>query len=124
MLEKSKWLSAAAKFAAAVFVLVAVSFTVGCPFNRLTGLKCPGCGITRMILSLLRLDFKTAFFYNPAVFCLVPLWAAAFCAFVPLKMKGKEDTAKSIKNAAAYFSIAVLVIFGVARNILPLGFPA
>lgn len=123
MIEKNKRLRAAVRFAAAVFVLLAVSFTVGCPFNRLTGLKCPGCGVTRMIFSLLRLDFKTAFLYNPVIFCLIPVWAAAFCAFARLKGKGKEKTAKRIKNTAAYFSVAVLVVFGVVRNILPLGFP-
>ncbi len=119
-----KWLRAAAKLAAAVFVLLAVSFTVGCPFNRLTGLKCPGCGITRMILSVFRLDFKAAFFYNPAIFCLVPLWAAVFCAFVLLEKREKAAAAQKVKNTAVYFSIAALVIFGAVRNILPLGFPA
>ena len=121
---KSKWLRAAARFAAAVFVLLAVSFTVGCPINRLTGLKCPGCGVTRMILRILHLDFKTAFFYNPAIFCLVPLWAAAFCIFMLLERRGKTAAAQKVKNTAVYFSIAVLVFFGVVRNILPLGFPA
>lgn len=121
---KIKWLRAAARFAAAVFVLLAVSFTVGCPLNRLTGLKCPGCGVTRMILRILHLDFKTAFFYNPAIFCLVPLWAAAFCIFMLLERRGKTAAAQKVKNTAVYFSIAVLVFFGVVRNILPLGFPA
>lgn len=121
---KIKWLRAAARFAAAVFVLLAVSFTVGCPFNRLTGLKCPGCGVTRMILRILHLDFKTAFFYNPAIFCLVPLWAAAFCIFMLLERRGKTAAAQKVKNIAVFFSIAVLVFFGVVRNILPLGFPA
>lgn len=121
---KIKWLRAAARFAAAVFVLLAVSFTVGCPLNRLTGLKCPGCGVTRMILRILHLDFKTAFFYNPAIFCLVPLWAAAFCTFMLLEKSGKTAAAQKVKNTAVYFSIAVLVFFGVVRNILPLGFPA
>lgn len=121
---KIKWLRAAAGFAAAVFVLLAVSFTVGCPINRLTGLKCPGCGVTRMILRILHLDFKTAFFYNPAIFCLVPLWAAAFCIFMLLERRGKTAAAQKVKNTAVYFSIAVLVFFGVVRNILPLGFPA
>lgn len=121
---KSKWLRAAAGFAAAVFVLLAVSFTVGCPINRLTGLKCPGCGVTRMILRILHLDFKTAFFYNPAIFCLVPLWAAAFCIFMLLERRGKTAAAQKVKNIAVFFSIAVLVFFGVVRNILPLGFPA
>ena len=121
---KIKWLRAAAGFAAAVFVLLAVSFTVGCPINRLTGLKCPGCGVTRMILRILHLDFKTAFFYNPAIFCLVPLWAAAFCIFMLLERRGKTAAAQKVKNTAVYFSIAVLMFFGVVRNILPLGFPA
>lgn len=121
---KIKWLRAAARFAAAVFVLLAVSFTVGCPINRLTGLKCPGCGVTRMILRILHLDFKTAFFYNPAIFCLVPLWAAAFCIFMLLERRGKTAAAQKVKNIAVFFSIAVLVFFGVVRNILPLGFPA
>ena len=121
---KIKWLRAAARFAAAVFVLLAVSFTVGCPLNRLTGLKCPGCGVTRMILRILHLDFKTAFFYNPAIFCLVPLWVAAFCTFMLLEKRGKTAAAQKVKNTAVYFSIAVLVFFGVVRNILPLGFPA
>ena len=121
---KIKWLRAAARFAAAVFVLLAVSFTVGCPINRLTGLKCPGCGVTRMILRILHLDFKTAFFYNPAIFCLVPLWAAALCTFMLLERRGKTAAAQKVKNTAVCFSIAVLVFFGVVRNILPLGFPA
>ena len=121
---KIKWLRAAARFAAAVFVLLAVSFTVGCPLNRLTGLKCPGCGVTRMILRILHLDFKTAFFYNPAIFCLFPLCAAAFCTFMLLEKRGKTAAAQKVKNTAVYFSIAVLVFFGVVRNILPLGFPA
>ena len=121
---KIKWLRAAARFAAAVFVLLAVSFTVGCPINRLTGLKCPGCGVTRMILRILHLDFKTAFFYNPAIFCLVPLWVAAFCTCMLLERRGKTAAAQKVKNTAVFFSIAVLVFFGVVRNILPLGFPA
>ncbi len=77
---KSKRLSAAVKFAAALFVLAAVSFTVGCPFYRLTGLKCPGCGVSRMILRF--------------------------------------------ENAVLYGSIAALAVFGVLRNIFPMGFPS
>ena len=38
---------------------------VGCLFRKLTGVPCPGCGMTRAHLAALRLDFRTAFYYHP-----------------------------------------------------------
>ena len=35
-----------------------------CPFERLTGLRCPGCGNTRAVMAYLRFDFLTGFWYN------------------------------------------------------------
>ena len=37
-----------------------------CPFRRLTGIHCPGCGGTRSILALIRGDFLEAIHDNPA----------------------------------------------------------
>ena len=39
-----------------------------CTTHQLTGLYCPGCGITRMLVSLVRGDLHTAFRYNPFLF--------------------------------------------------------
>ena len=36
-----------------------------CPFFYVLGIRCPGCGMTRALLSLLHLDFKAAFYYHP-----------------------------------------------------------
>ena len=36
-----------------------------CPFRLLTGIDCPGCGLTRAFLSAFRLDFRAAFRYHP-----------------------------------------------------------
>lgn len=36
-----------------------------CPFQLFFGLSCPGCGMTRSFLSLLKLDFAHAFYYHP-----------------------------------------------------------
>ena len=38
---------------------------VGCLFRKLTGVPCPGCGMTRAHLAVLRLDFRAAFYYHP-----------------------------------------------------------
>jgi hypothetical protein len=54
---------------------IVFSFTAGCPFLLVTGIPCPGCGMTRAILSALRFDFTAAFGYHP-LFPLVILCAA------------------------------------------------
>ena len=41
---------------------------IGCPIKFITGISCPGCGMTRALLSLLRLDVKSAVYYHPLVF--------------------------------------------------------
>lgn len=57
-----------------------------CPWHRLTGFACPGCGTTRAVVRLLRLDLAGGFAMNPLFFTaalaflvagvLAPLWLA------------------------------------------------
>ncbi len=44
-----------------------------CLFRNLTGFPCPGCGMTRALVSLARLDGAAAWAYNPAVVVVAPL---------------------------------------------------
>ena len=53
---------------AAVF---AFSGFYSCPFKLLLGIDCPGCGLTRAALALLRLDFAAAFRFNPCIYFLL-----------------------------------------------------
>ena len=46
---------------------------VPCLFYTLTGLKCPGCGVTRMCTALLHGDLSEAFRQNRAVLLLLPV---------------------------------------------------
>lgn len=48
---------------------------IGCPFYRVFGFPCPGCGMTRAVLSLLQLDFAAAWQFHPMVFALPYLLA-------------------------------------------------
>ena len=41
-----------------------------CPIHYLFHIYCPGCGLTRMIISIFKLDFYQAFRYNPYLFIL------------------------------------------------------
>ena len=45
-----------------------------CPIHYLFHIYCPGCGITRMIISIFKLNFYQAFRYNPYVFTLLVLF--------------------------------------------------
>ena len=87
---------------------------IPCLYLVTTGLRCPGCGTTRMLLSLLRLDFSAAFSYNPAVFVLFWIWnLIAFLCIVGVP--------KFVQNPGFLYttlgiSIFVLLFFGILRN--------
>ena len=87
---------------------------IPCLYLLTTGLQCPGCGITRMLLSLLCLDFAAAFSFNPVVFVLFWIWnlIALFC-FIG---KPKWIQKPSILYTVLGISIAILVVFGLLRN--------
>ena len=46
----------------------ATTWFTGCPMKYTIGIACPGCGMTRAWLAVLRLDFSTAFAYHPLFF--------------------------------------------------------
>ena len=45
---------------------------IGCPIRFATGISCPGCGMSRACMSVLKLDFAKAFYYHP-LFWLMPV---------------------------------------------------
>lgn len=99
----------------AVFVKF-TGFSIPCVFRKLTGYLCPGCGTTGMCLNFLKLDFKAAFEYNEAVFCLLPLLAFVIGRSVYLYIRYDRRQDKVI-NVICYVIIGVLVVWGIARNI-------
>ena len=54
-------------------VLLFLSVThIGCPIKWVTGISCPGCGMTRALWSAVRFRFGEAFRFHP-LFWMVPL---------------------------------------------------
>ncbi len=90
---------------------------VPCLFHRVTGLDCPGCGITRMLVSVLEGDLRAAFRYNPAAFFLLPcvLLLIAYRAFKFVRTGTRSEG--KWEKAAVIFMILVFVVFGVVRNL-------
>lgn len=71
------------KSAVAVLFFIAFAvfyFTLGCPFRFLTGISCPGCGMSRAVTSVLTGGFNEAFHFHPLVF-VMPVFATLFLFF-------------------------------------------
>ncbi len=89
-------------------------FAIFCPFHKFTGLYCPGCGVTRMLFSLIKLDFYQAFRYNPLVFILLIIGIIYLLIKFILK---KFNIIIKVPNYVWYILIIIVIIYGILRNI-------
>ena len=62
-----------------LFILIAIFYIldIGCIFKKLSGLSCPGCGMTRAWLSFLKGDIGKAFYYHPLFWMIIVIPAIA-----------------------------------------------
>jgi hypothetical protein len=90
-----------------------------CPFHRLTGLDCPGCGAQRAIHHLLHFRLKEAFFSNPLMVSAIPYIMAGACSGYS---GGKERFPKACKilfgKAAIIAVLVIFILFWIGRNII------
>lgn len=101
----------------ALFVTL-TGLSVPCIFRTVTHLKCPGCGMTSLCLSLLRLDFHGAWEANPAALLISPL-GAAVAADMGIRYVLTGDSKPDLfSNISMALMSAVLIVFGVLRNIV------
>ncbi len=88
-----------------------------CPLLQLTGLACPGCGLTRGFHALFHGDLLTALDFN----ALIPVWALIFgWVFVSsalLAVRGKGLPMWPTRPNFLWTFMIVLLVFGVLRNL-------
>ena len=99
-----------------LIIILAFNKLLICPFDYITGIPCPLCGITRSMLCLFELDFSGAFYYHA-------LWPLVII-FVPLYCILKMDFKKSIISVMCGVILAGIIMgllsFGV-KGIITLG---
>ena len=106
--------------AAGFLYYIFVSLTglyIPCIFRLITGLKCPGCGISHMLVNLAHFRVAEAFAENPFAFVLLP-FAAVYGIYRARKYIFRNDrTYRKWENKAAVAVIVAAVMFGIFRNI-------
>ncbi len=86
-----------------------------CPFNLLTGLDCPGCGVTRMVHALLHGDVVAAWHFNAVLLALgVPLALWLFSRWTRDKWTGER---RSVPKPVGVAVLVVALAWGVGRNL-------
>lgn len=91
---------------------------IPCVFYCITGLKCPGCGITRMCVALMHLDIREAFYSHPVMLTVLPFLLVIFLRNLISYVKSGAFRLSRLENIIIYICIALLVVFAVVRNVL------
>lgn len=86
-----------------------------CLFRLLTGLYCPGCGMTRALHALLHADAVTAWGMNPMIVLMLALLPAMAWHQFGRQPALPASFSRVLMNGKAW--IALLVVFGVLRNL-------
>lgn len=87
-----------------------------CPFQRLTGLPCPGCGGLRAVNDLTRGDVVGALGSNAVAVAMVVAAVVLWCGWVVRRVRG-EHTAPlvAVGTRGGLVVLAGLLAFGVLR---------
>jgi len=86
-----------------------------CVFRLLTGLYCPGCGMTRALHALLHADVARAWAMNPMIVLMLALLPAMAWHQLGRLPALPAPFSRVLVNGKAW--IALLVAFGVLRNL-------
>lgn len=103
-----------------LYLIIYSIFNIGlyCPFHEITGLYCPGCGLTRMIKSIAYLDFYQAFRYNPLLFICSPFVLFLYINYAYSKIFNKKSYYERIPKVVWYICLIIVLIYWVLRNII------
>ncbi|MDO4187534.1 MAG: DUF2752 domain-containing protein [Lachnospiraceae bacterium] len=100
------------------FEIKVFGYAIPCIFNFVTGLKCPGCGITRLMMAAINLDFKSAFYYNPFIFVTSPVLLYFVIKNVLYDCGFIRKNLSRIDNIILYVYIVLFLLYGVVRNVV------
>lgn len=103
-----------------IYTIIVKTFDVGIPclFYTVTGLYCPGCGVSRVILNILSLDFVSAFNANPVIFVLLPILGVGYVIHQYRYIVKNDKSYRTYENVFLWIAISALILFAVYRNLV------
>lgn len=91
---------------------------IPCVFHEVTGLYCPGCGLTRAVYTLLVYgDIKQAFGYNAMLFIAGPILLFIAVRWGYYTIKQKDYTLSKFECIITIILLVLLLVFSILRNI-------
>ena len=94
-----------------------------CLFHTLTGLECPGCGMTRAFHAISHGDFAAAINYNifaPVVYLCFMLILLSDIASLTMGRRILLRIPEKMKQVSAYNALFLVIAYGILRNIIPI----
>lgn len=88
-----------------------------CPLYRMTGIACPGCGLTRGFHALFRGDILTALDYNAMLPAYLFIFGYFIVSLVLTATKSQGLSWKIFPPVAMYAFLIVALVFTVLRNL-------
>ncbi len=98
-------------------IIRSTGISLFCPVFAVTGIKCPGCGITRSIIHLVRGDFVTALNYNCVIVLLIPFFLAGYIRYAFCTITNKVFYLKNYERKLISLLPYILFLFTIIRNI-------
>ena len=83
-----------------------------CPFNFITGIPCPLCGMTRALFSAVRFNFSDAFYFH----ALWPIPVIVLPTYFLLKMNGIKIN-KKLENIVCIIIGLLFIVYYILRHI-------
>ncbi len=88
-----------------------------CPLLKMTGIACPGCGLTRGFHALFHGDFLTALGFNALLPVFAFVFAYLFVAMVLIAGRGKVIKFQIFQPFLIWGFLILSLVFAVARNL-------
>jgi len=104
-----------------LYVWLNIKYNIGfpCSINQIFGIYCPGCGLTRAGIALLKLDFYQAFRYNAFSLILIPgIFFVGVCFVWEMVFK-KTSIISKIPVWLWFVLFIAFLGYGMVRNFIP-----
>ena len=94
-----------------------INIGIPCIFKLITGYDCSGCGITRCLFSLVKLNIKEAFYYNELVTIFIVPFIIIYIYYDYCYVYDKKNKLKNYINKISIYFLIIVILFGILRNI-------